>query len=136
MGSIFESFEQAIAGAINAQVHEEMKPAFQLLDDRIVALEKGKVQTTLPGDVENALTDEQEARVEAIVAEADITDMVQHAIDYNGAGEAAIESAVENYVDNNLDGDSIVRQIRAAMQAYGIPVLASLNVHGKVEQPR
>jgi 1-deoxy-D-xylulose-5-phosphate synthase len=35
-----------------------------------------------------------------------------------------------------LDADSIVRQIRAAMQAYGIPMLSSLNVHGKVEQPR
>ncbi|NQX88556.1 MAG: 1-deoxy-D-xylulose-5-phosphate synthase, partial [Halioglobus sp.] len=35
-----------------------------------------------------------------------------------------------------LDSDSIVRQTTAAMQAYSIPILSSLSVHGKVDRPR
>lgn len=102
---LFDTFEQAIAQAINAQVHEEMKPSFQLLDDRIVALEKGKVQSTFTGDVANALTEDQNEAVVRIISET-VSDEVENAIN-NGAAESAIEtmveSAVENYVEYNVD---------------------------------
>ena len=103
MGNIFESFEQAIAAAINAQVHEEMKPSFQLLDDRIVALEKGKATPT--DDADNTVTNE---RVEAIVQEMDFDNIIENAIS-NGIGESSIESVVENYVEYNFDVESHIQ---------------------------
>lgn len=103
---LFDTFEQTIASAINAQVHEEMKPAFQLLDDRIVALEQGKVQPTsedqqekvvrvvtevIENDVPNLISD--------AIAEADFDDAISTWFEYN----IDIDSAVENAMSNSFD---------------------------------
>lgn len=81
---LFDTFEQTIAQAINTQVHEEMKPTFRLLDDRIVALEQGRIQPH------------------------DISEAVQCAIENSAAVDATIATAVETFVEHNLDIDSHV----------------------------
>lgn len=98
---MFDMFEAALEQGISEKVDESVKVAFQSVDDRIVAIENGKVQSTFTGDVENSLTEDQTKKVARIVGDA-VPGEVETAI-MNGSAESAIESAVEQFMDYNLD---------------------------------
>ena len=97
---MFDMFEAAIENTID----ERVKIGVQLLDDRIIALETGRVQSTFPGDVANALTEDQNEAVVRIVDEAMQNDVPTLVAD--GIAEADLDDAIQTWFDYNFDMES------------------------------